>query len=94
MAITDTGLVISRPSRNPGLVAGIVAQTSRAFTALAEAVATRLRTIEAQAKLRRLSDHQLDDIGLSRADVDRRFPDPLFRDPSDSLHRFKDMVGK
>lgn len=94
MAITDTGLAISHPSRKLGLIAGIAAHFGGVFAAFAEAVATRLRAIKARAKLRRLSDHQLDDIGLSRADVDRRFPDPLFRDPGDNLHRFKDMVGK
>lgn len=94
MAITDTSLVISRACRKPGLVSRITTQIGHVLAALAEAVATRLRAIEARAKLHGLSDHQLDDIGLSRADVEHRFPDPLLRDPSDSLHRYKDMVGK
>lgn len=94
MAITDTCLPVERFAGVSDRPATIATRLNLAVTSIVDAIRGRLRAIEAGDRLRRLSDHQLDDIGLSRADIDRQFPGPLFRDPGDSLHRFQDMVNK
>ena len=47
-----------------------------------------------QRQLRGLSDHHLHDIGLDRADLERTYPDPVFRDLGDTLHRYRDMIDR
>ena len=60
MAVIDT----SRSHAAPGFIGRAIAKVTAAFTTWSDARATR-------KALSQLSDHELDDIGLSRNDIDR-----------------------
>ena len=62
MTTIDTGAAPRRPLS--------LAPVSRAFARLSEGWAERAQRRETYRALDRLSDRELDDIGLTRADVD------------------------
>ncbi|MEO1198729.1 MAG: DUF1127 domain-containing protein [Pseudomonadota bacterium] len=64
------------------------------FRDMAQWAGTKLTRRATFARLRALSDHHLNDIGLARADIERASPGPILRDPGDTLHRYRDMIGR